>query len=109
MWSGLSGSSDLLLPYSIIPLASHITTILISTLFQTHEHMYLCAEVVPLVCARLQCEKRARKAILLGSCVPLGMCITWTAIALGLAPFDEELFRQASMAGVAYVNVLIEF
>jgi len=36
MWGGAIDSSYLLLSYPIIPLASHMTTILISTLFQTY-------------------------------------------------------------------------
>ena len=43
IWSVALDSSDLLLSYSIISLAFHISIILISTLFLTH--IYICAEL----------------------------------------------------------------
>ena len=43
-------------------------------------------EVVPLVCARLRDEKKVRQAIVLGSVIPLLMCVVWTLVAIGLTP-----------------------
>eukprot|EP01035_Chromulina_nebulosa_P031784 gene31784-42391_t len=43
-------------------------------------------EVVPVVCARLRDEKKVRKAIIIGSTIPLLMCMVWTLVAVGLTP-----------------------
>lgn len=48
-------------------------------------------EVVPLVSSRLGDEKKVRKAIVLGSSVPLMMCLVWSCVALGLVPYEPSL------------------
>jgi len=46
-------------------------------------------ETIPLVVSRLNGdEKRIKKAIIIGSLIPLLMCIIWTMIAIGLVPVD---------------------
>jgi amino acid permease len=58
-------------------------------------------EVVPLVASRLGDEGKVRRAILLGSSVPLVMCLAWTAVALGIVPYDAS--TAVSMAGFGSV------
>ena len=45
-------------------------------------------EVIPLVASRLGDETKVRNAIVLGSLVPLLMCLIWSCVALGLVPYD---------------------
>ena len=56
-------------------------------------------EVVPLVASRLGDEGKVRCAILLGSSVPLVMCLAWTAVALGIVPSTA-----VAMAGCGSVH-----
>jgi tyrosine-specific transport protein len=55
-------------------------------------------EVVPLVASRLNDEDQVRRAILIGSSIPLIMCLVWSIVALGLVPYDASLM----MSGVIY-------
>jgi amino acid permease len=48
-------------------------------------------EVVPLVASRLNDEGKVRKAIMFGSLIPLGMCLTWSCVALGLVLYEPSL------------------
>jgi tyrosine-specific transport protein len=46
-------------------------------------------ETIPLVVSRLNGnEKKVKKAIVIGSFIPLLMCIVWTMIAIGLVPAE---------------------
>ena len=46
-------------------------------------------EVVPVICHRLKGDRsKIRRAIAIGSMVPLLMCICWTYVALGLVPLN---------------------
>ena len=56
-------------------------------------------EVVPLVASRLNDEEQVRRAILLGSSIPLLMCLIWSIVALGLVPYDAS---SMMMSGVIY-------
>ena len=47
-------------------------------------------EVVPVVCSRLRDERKVRQAILIGSIIPLIMCIIWTLLAIGLVPYSPS-------------------
>jgi len=45
-------------------------------------------EVVPLVASRLQDEAKVRRAIIIGSSLPLLiMCLIWSCVSLGLVPY----------------------
>ena len=49
-------------------------------------------EVVPLVASRLDNnEDKVRRAILLGSSIPLIMCLVWSYVSLGLVPYDPTI------------------
>mmetsp|Transcript_8925 Transcript_8925/g.21663 ORF Transcript_8925/g.21663 Transcript_8925/m.21663 type:complete len:523 (-) Transcript_8925:33-1601(-) len=48
-------------------------------------------EVVPLVASRLDDEGKVRQAILVGSSVPLLMCLIWSFVALGLVPYEPSM------------------
>ena len=48
-------------------------------------------EVVPLVASRLNDEDQVRRAILIGSSMPLLMCLIWSIVAIGLVPYDASL------------------
>jgi hypothetical protein len=54
-------------------------------------------EVVPLVASRLNDESKVRKAIVYGSLVPLGMCLTWSNVALGLVPYEPSLVATGTI------------
>ena len=56
-------------------------------------------EVVPLVASRLNDEEQVGRAILLGSSIPLLMCLIWSIVALGLVPYDAS---SMMMSGVIY-------
>lgn len=43
---------------------------------------------MPLVASRLGNEDKVRRAILLGSSIPLIMCLVWSYVSLGLVPYD---------------------
>jgi tyrosine-specific transport protein len=45
-------------------------------------------ETIPLVVSRLNKKDDITKSILLGSLIPLLMCIIWTAVSIGLIPYD---------------------
>ena len=51
--------------------------------------LLLYAEVIPKVAERLKDERKVQKAVVFGSLVPMGMCLVWTFVALGLVPFEE--------------------
>jgi len=46
---------------------------------------------VPLVASRLDNEDKVRRAILLGSSIPLIMCLVWSYVSLGLVPYDPTI------------------
>ena len=54
-------------------------------------------EVVPLVASRLGDEKKVRKAIILGSSVPLTMCLIWSCVALGLVPYEPSMIDSGAI------------
>jgi len=56
-------------------------------------------EVVPLVASRLNDEDQVRRAILIGSSIPLLMCLIWSIVAMGLVPYDAP---SMMMSGVIY-------
>ena len=53
--------------------------------------LLLYNEVVPVVSARLGDETKVRRAILIGSSVPLLMCLIWSCVALGIVPYEPTL------------------
>eukprot|EP01041_Mallomonas_annulata_P003586 gene3586-7130_t len=59
------------------------------------------SEVIPLICTRLKDEKQVRKAIVMGSSVPLVMCVVWTLTAIGLIPYNirADLITATAAAG----------
>ena len=65
------------------------------------------SEIIPLICTRLKSEQEVRKAIVLGSAVPLIMCLVWTFIALGLVPYDHFSITKATHI-FDPVNVLLQ-
>lgn len=58
-------------------------------------------EVVPLVASRLKDEAKVRQAILLGSSVPLLMCLVWSCVSLGLVPYEPPSVT-AAISGSMY-------
>ena len=58
-------------------------------------------EVVPLVASRLKDEAKVRQAILLGSSVPLLMCLVWSCVSLGLVPHEPPSVT-AAISGSMY-------
>ena len=88
MWSAALDSSDVLLSYSVISLASHITTILISILLQTRKHIHLSADMPDAELprsSRPNCEVTWDEGGELRALEDISMG-TWLAIA----PSDEE-------------------
>ena len=69
-------------------------------------------EVVPLIASpsRVGDEKKVRKAIILGSSVPLIMCLIWSCIALGLVPYEPSMVDSGAiydpLTKLAHVVVL---
>jgi amino acid permease len=62
-------------------------------------------EVVPLVASRLQDEAKVRQAIIIGSSLPLFMCLIWSCVSLGLVPYEplhHTAIAAASSSGRMY-------
>ena len=66
----------------------HLTYLTYSIVFV---QLLIYNEVVPLVASRLQNEDKVRRAILLGSSIPLIMCLVWSYVSLGLVPYDPVI------------------
>lgn len=70
------------------------------------------SETVPLICHRLRDEKKACLAVAFGSSVPLLMCVLWSAVALGIVPFEsaadplDKLLRSSSPGLITAVQVM---
>jgi len=67
--------------------SSHISNLL----FLVFVQLLIYNEVVPLVASRLDNEDKVRRAILLGSSIPLIMCLVWSYVSLGLVPYDPAI------------------
>ena len=78
--------TSLLLPHSFGPWAIPVFI-----------QLLIYNEVVPLVASRLGDETKVRKAIILGSSVPLIMCLIWSCIALGLVPYEPSMIESGAI------------
>ena len=69
----------------------HLTYLIYSSIISVFIQLLIYTEVVPLVASRLDNEDKVRRAILLGSSIPLIMCLVWIYVSLGLVPYDPVI------------------